>query len=131
MSAADDLFSVSGQAVLVTGGSRGIGRAIAEEFSRRGAQVVICSKSQSSVDEAVSQMRTAGMEVEGLVCDVADEQQIDSTVDAVLKLRGRIDTLVNVAGVKPRVVRLKCAKSSGKCQGIWLLRPMTPLAARA
>ncbi|MFM7920895.1 MAG: SDR family NAD(P)-dependent oxidoreductase, partial [Planctomycetaceae bacterium] len=102
MPAADDLFSVSGQAVLVTGGSRGIGRAIAEEFSRRGAQVVICSKSQDSVDEAVSQMRAAGMEVEGLVCDVADEQQIDSTVAAALELRGRIDTLVNVAGVNRR-----------------------------
>ena len=38
----DELFSISGQAVLITGGSRGIGRAIAEEFSRRGASVVIC-----------------------------------------------------------------------------------------
>ena len=50
----DELFSISGQAVLITGGSRGIGRAIAEEFSRRGASVVICSKSQTSVDLAVA-----------------------------------------------------------------------------
>jgi len=98
----DELFSISGQAVLITGGSRGIGRAIAEEFSRRGASVVICSKSQTSVDLAVAEMRAAGMAVDGLVCDVADEQQIDSTVAATLELRGRIDTLVNVAGVNRR-----------------------------
>ena len=102
MPGSDELFSISDQAVLITGGSRGIGRAIAEEFSRRGANVVICSKSQSSVDLAVAEMRAAGMAVDGLVCDVADEQQIDSTVAATLELRGRIDSLVNVAGVNRR-----------------------------
>ena len=48
----DELFSVAGQNVLVTGGSRGIGRAIAEGFSKRGANVLICSRSQESVDTA-------------------------------------------------------------------------------
>ncbi len=102
MTASDDLFSVQDQVVLVTGGSRGIGRAIAEGFSRRGAQVVICSQSPESVETAVSEMREQQLAVEGLVCDVSQPEQISSTVDTVLQMHGRIDTLVNVAGVNRR-----------------------------
>ena len=98
----DDLFSVSGQVVLVTGGSRGIGRAIAEGFCRRGADVVICSQSPQSVETAIEEMRGAGLGVTGLVCDVSREEQIAATVDSVLSSRGKIDTLVNVAGVNRR-----------------------------
>jgi NAD(P)-dependent dehydrogenase (short-subunit alcohol dehydrogenase family) len=98
----DPLFSVAGQVVLVTGGSRGIGRALAEGFSSRGADVVICSQSPQSVEAAVSEMQLAGMKVTGLVCNVSDENQIAETVSAVISSRGRIDTLVNVAGVNRR-----------------------------
>lgn len=98
----DSLFSVSGQVVLVTGGSRGIGRAIAEGFCRRGADVVICSQSSQSVETAVQEMQSGGLEVSGLVCDVSREEQIVQTVETVLQSKGRIDTLVNVAGVNRR-----------------------------
>lgn len=98
----DDLFSVAGQNVLVTGGSRGIGRAIAEGFVSRGANVLICSVSQESVDAAVSEMDAAGLVVSGMVCDVSDESQIASTVEAAIVRLGHIDTLVNVAGVNRR-----------------------------
>ncbi len=98
----DALFSVAGQIVLVTGGSRGIGRAIAEGFAGRGAEVVICSQNPQSVEAAVAEMRQAGMQVSGLVCDVSREEQIGETVSAVLGTHGRIDTLVNVAGVNRR-----------------------------
>ncbi|MEY3458512.1 MAG: Gluconate 5-dehydrogenase [Planctomycetota bacterium] len=98
----DSLFSVSGQVVLVTGGSRGIGRAIAEGFCRRGADVVICSQSAQSVETAVQEMQSGGLEVSGLVCDVSREEQIVQTVETVLQSKGRIDTLVNVAGVNRR-----------------------------
>jgi NAD(P)-dependent dehydrogenase (short-subunit alcohol dehydrogenase family) len=98
----DALFSVAGQIVLVTGGSRGIGRAIAEGFAGRGAEVVICSQNPQSVEAAVAEMRGAGMQVSGLVCDVSREEQIGETVSAVLGTHGRIDTLVNVAGVNRR-----------------------------
>ena len=98
----DDLFSVSGQVVLVTGGSRGIGRAIAEGFCRRGAEVVICSQSPQSVETAIQEMNAAGLTASGLVCDVSREDQINETVESVLQRRGRIDTLVNVAGVNRR-----------------------------
>ncbi|MFM7058406.1 MAG: SDR family NAD(P)-dependent oxidoreductase, partial [Planctomycetota bacterium] len=98
----DELFSVAGQIVLVTGGSRGIGRAIAEGFAGRGAQVVICSQNPESVEAAVAEMGQAGMQVSGRVCDVSVEEQIGETVSAVLGIHGRIDTLVNVAGVNRR-----------------------------
>jgi len=98
----DQLFSVSGQHVLITGGSRGIGRAIAEGFATRGAKVMICSRSQESVATAVKEMNEAGMPVTGLTCDVSDPEQIKSTVKAAIDQLVHIDTLINVAGVNRR-----------------------------
>ncbi|MDA1230900.1 MAG: glucose 1-dehydrogenase [Planctomycetota bacterium] len=98
----DQLFSVSNQNVLITGGSRGIGRAIAEGFASRGANVLICSRSEESVDTAVSEMQDAGLTASGLSCDVSDPEQIQSTVAAALTQLGHIDTLINVAGVNRR-----------------------------
>lgn len=98
----DQLFSVSSQNVLITGGSRGIGRAIAEGFASRGASVLICSRSQESVDTAVREMQDAGLTASGLSCDVSDPEQIQSTVAAALTQLGHIDTLINVAGVNRR-----------------------------
>ena len=98
----DDLFSVAGQHVLVTGGSRGIGRAISEGFASRGARVMICSRSQESVDAALAEMTAAGLTVVGLACDVSDPDQIRTTVQRTLEQFGHIDTLINVAGVNRR-----------------------------
>lgn len=98
----DQLFSVSDQHVLITGGSRGIGRAIAEGFATRGAEVVICSRSQESIAAAVQEMQKAGMSVTGLTCDVSDPEQIKSTVAAAIEQLTHIDTLINVAGVNRR-----------------------------
>lgn len=98
----DQLFSVSDQHVLIAGGSRGIGRAIAEGFATRGAQVVICSRSQESIAAAVQEMQKAGMSVTGLTCDVSDPEQIKSTVAAAIEQLTHIDTLINVAGVNRR-----------------------------
>jgi NAD(P)-dependent dehydrogenase (short-subunit alcohol dehydrogenase family) len=98
----DELFSVAGQNVLVTGGSRGIGRAIAEGFSKRGANVLICSRSQESVDTALQEMAESGLKVHGLACDVSDESQISATAEAAIARLGHLDTLINVAGVNRR-----------------------------
>ena len=98
----DELFSVTNQNVLVTGGSRGIGRAIAAGFASRGANVLICSRSQESVDSAIREMQEAGLKVSGLACDVSDPQQIKTTVGTAINQLGHLDTLVNVAGVNRR-----------------------------
>lgn len=98
----EELFSVAGQNVVVTGGSRGIGRAIAEGFAARGANVLICSRSQESVETALKEMNDAGLKADGVACDVSDEQQILTTVQTAISRLGHIDTLVNVAGVNRR-----------------------------
>ena len=98
----EELFSVAGQNVVVTGGSRGIGRAIAEGFAARGANVLICSRTQESVETALKEMQDAGLKADGVACDVSDEQQILTTVQTAISRLGPIDTLVNVAGVNRR-----------------------------
>lgn len=99
---ADELFSVSGQVVLVTGGSRGIGRAIAEGFARRQAHVAICSVNPDSVEKTRQEFADSGLTVHSYACDVQTPAQIEACVAQVIQDHGRIDTLVNVAGVNRR-----------------------------
>lgn len=98
----DSLFRVEDQVTLVTGGSRGIGKAIAAGFADRGAQVVIASRQQDVLEGAAREMAGGKHEVLPLVCDVSDGDQIRGLVEGVLEKFGRIDTLVNVAGVNRR-----------------------------
>lgn len=102
MASSDELFSVKDQVVLVTGGSRGIGRAIAAGFARRGAQVVICSRNPDSVNAAVAEIADAGGTVTGVVCDVSQPDDIRAAVSQTVRTHGWIDTLINVAGVNRR-----------------------------
>lgn len=99
---AEELFSVAGQVVLVSGGSRGIGRAIAEGFAQRGSRVFISSRNPETLQTAVAEMEESGNPVESVLCDVSEEDRIDQAVRQVLDTAGQIDTLVNVAGVNRR-----------------------------
>jgi NAD(P)-dependent dehydrogenase (short-subunit alcohol dehydrogenase family) len=96
---ADELFSVKDQIVLVSGGSRGIGRAIAQGFADRGATVVITGRDQETVTKTA---QTLGENVCPMVCDVADAAAISALAKAVIDKFGGIDTLVNAAGVNRR-----------------------------
>jgi gluconate 5-dehydrogenase len=98
----DDLFSVSGQVVLVSGSSRGIGRAIAEGFAQRGARVIITGRNQATLEQTATAMSSAGIKVEPMVCDVAKSAGISLLVERVIRDCGRIDTLINSAGVNRR-----------------------------
>ena len=99
----DALFSVEGQVVLVSGASRGIGRGLAEGFARRGATVVITGREKASLEKTASEICPPGGRVRALVCDVAESKAIEQLVGAVHGEFGRIDTLVNVAGVNRRM----------------------------
>jgi NAD(P)-dependent dehydrogenase (short-subunit alcohol dehydrogenase family) len=99
----DDLFSVAGQVVLVTGGSRGIGRAIAEGFARRGSTVVITGRDGSTLEKTAAEVAPAGGTVRAVVSDMAKRADIDRLVPRVVEEFGKIDTLVNVAGVNRRM----------------------------
>ena len=98
----DSLFSVAGQVVLVSGGSRGIGRAIAQGFAQRGATVVITGRDRASLEETASALTTDGSIVHAEVCDVAKTAEIEGAVDRVLTKYNHIDSLINVAGVNRR-----------------------------
>jgi gluconate 5-dehydrogenase len=98
----DSLFSVAGQIVLVSGGSRGIGRAIARGFAERGARVIITGRQQQTLEQTARDIGSDDNPVRAIVCDVADSRAIASLVDGVTAEFGRIDTLVNVAGVNRR-----------------------------
>lgn len=99
----DPLFSVTDQIVLVSGGSRGIGRALAEGFVERGAQVIIAGREAGTLEETARQLAHGKHPVHTIVCDVARPQDVDDMVDAVIREHGRVDTLLNVAGVNKRM----------------------------
>src|SRR5262245_3722991 len=99
---ADPLFSVIGQIVVVSGGSRGIGRAIAQGFAERGATVVIMGRDQQTLDQTARQIAPQGTTVHTRTCDVAETGDIRASLTWLLEQFGHIDTLVNVAGVNRR-----------------------------
>jgi 3-oxoacyl-[acyl-carrier protein] reductase len=95
----DDL-QLSGRVAVVTGGSRGIGRGIAELLAERGAAVAIAFRdSDASAAEIVEQVRRGGGRAWAGRCDVADESQVRTFVDAVVIELGPVDILVNNAGI--------------------------------
>ena len=89
---------LQGKVSIVTGGAQGIGLATARRFLNDGATVVLCDMRRESVDAAVAQLAGLG-EVEGYVVDVTRREQIDAMVEAVRTRHGRIDVLVNNAGI--------------------------------
>ena len=100
---ADELFSVEDQVVVISGASRGIGLAIAKGFATRGAKVVITGRVAETVEAAAAEICSPGGTVLGKTCDVADAESGQKLVDEVVDRFGRIDTLVNCAGVNKRM----------------------------
>ena len=98
----DALFSVRDQVVLVSGASRGIGRAIAAGFAARGATVVITGREQATLERTAGEIRSAEKPLAAIVCDVADPAAIARLAAEVIERYGRVDTLLNVAGVNRR-----------------------------
>lgn len=88
-----ELFSVRDKVVHVSGGSRGIGRAIAQAFQQAGARVIISARNAET-------LAATGLDYE--VCDIADRAQIERCVQNILKRYGRLDVLFNVAGINYR-----------------------------
>jgi 3-oxoacyl-[acyl-carrier protein] reductase len=91
--------SLNGKIVVVTGAAGGIGRAIAERFGGAGSKVVINDVQADAVAEVVDSINAAGGEAMAGVADVSDSAQVATMVDAVMDTHGRIDVLVNNAGI--------------------------------
>jgi NAD(P)-dependent dehydrogenase (short-subunit alcohol dehydrogenase family) len=96
------LTAVKGKAVIITGGSSGIGRALAEEFGRNGCKVMITGRNKEHVDEAVNDLRAQGIEAFGFPSDVSSEEDCRRMADEAVRLFGRIDILINNAGITMR-----------------------------
>jgi 3-oxoacyl-[acyl-carrier protein] reductase len=89
-----------GKVALVTGGTRGIGRAIAAALARVGVDVSITGRDPAGVQDAAQELsRETPRPITGVAMDVASRESVDSTVKALLQERGRIDILVNNAGI--------------------------------
>ena len=94
------MMNFAGKTAVVTGGSRGIGRAICEELARGGANVVLCYAGRAeAAQETVTACEDLGAKALAVQCNVADEAQVKALMDAAVKEFGRIDILVNNAGV--------------------------------
>ncbi|MGH7949582.1 MAG: 3-oxoacyl-ACP reductase FabG [Candidatus Binataceae bacterium] len=87
------------KASIITGSARGIGRATALKFAAEGAIVVVCDLDRSSVDAVVNEIRSAGGQALGFVVDVTNPKSIETMVSAVVAKYGRVDVLVNNAGI--------------------------------
>jgi NAD(P)-dependent dehydrogenase (short-subunit alcohol dehydrogenase family) len=91
-------FDLSGRVGVVTGGSTGIGRGIAEALGSGGAKVVIASRTAETVAEAEAALAAAGIDVLGVPADVRDENSVATLFQTVRERFGRLDILVNSAG---------------------------------
>jgi 3-oxoacyl-[acyl-carrier protein] reductase len=90
---------LKGKVSIITGAAQGIGQATALKFAQEGAIVIVCDMKASAVDETVALCRAAGAQAEGFVVNVTDRAQVDAMVAAVKEKFGRIDALVNNAGI--------------------------------
>jgi short-subunit dehydrogenase len=91
--------SVAGRVVLITGSSRGLGLALAEEFAAQGARLVICARDQRELETARARLAAHGAEVLAVTCDVSVQDDVQSLVNDATARFGHIDVLVNNAGV--------------------------------
>jgi NAD(P)-dependent dehydrogenase (short-subunit alcohol dehydrogenase family) len=96
-----DLFDLSGRIAVVTGSTKGIGKAIAEAMAAHGAKVVISSRKAPSCEEVAARIREAGGEAIAIPCNVSHKDQLRHLVDETRRQLGAIDILVANAGVNP------------------------------
>lgn len=95
------LFDMTGRVAVVTGGTRGIGRAIAEGYAAAGANVAVVSRDEDACQETAKHLRSLGGEAIGFRADMGDLSDVGKIVDRTVSELGGLDVLVNNAGVGP------------------------------
>ncbi|MHA1537191.1 MAG: SDR family NAD(P)-dependent oxidoreductase [Alphaproteobacteria bacterium] len=96
-----NIFDLTGKVALITGSTKGIGRAIAEAMAAHGAKVVISSRKEDKCEEVAAEIRKEGGEAIAIACNVSRVEDLQALVDGTLKEWGRIDVLVCNAAVNP------------------------------
>jgi short-subunit dehydrogenase len=92
-------YKLAGKVVLVTGGSRGLGLVLARELAARGAKLALCARSADKLEIARQELERLGAEVITFPIDVTDRQQVKTMINDVVQQYGRIDVLINNAGI--------------------------------
>ena len=94
-----ELFDLSGKVALVTGGSRGLGKEMAEGLAEAGASLMILARREQWLTPTVEEFRSRGFKCYSALCDVSDPESVQAAVDQTIDTFGQIDILVNNAGV--------------------------------
>lgn len=94
-----ELFDLTGRVAIVTGGSRGLGKEMAEGLAEAGAALMLCARREEWLTPTVEEFRARGFKTEGVLCDVSNKEQVQPVIDKTIETYGQIDILVNNAGV--------------------------------
>ena len=92
------------KAVIITGGTSGIGKALAHEFGSKGSQIFITGRNQQALDQTLEELRKNGVQAMGMTADVSVEEDNKKMAEACLREFGKIDILINNAGISMRAV---------------------------
>jgi len=90
-------LGLAGKGVVITGGSKGIGRSTALAFAREGAHVALCARGQAALDATAGELRALGVKVHAAACDVADKAALEAFLDGAKQALGQVHVLVNNA----------------------------------
>ncbi|MEK9725548.1 MAG: SDR family oxidoreductase [Rhodospirillaceae bacterium] len=129
-----ELFDLTGKVAVITGSTKGIGLAIAEEMARHGARIVVTSRKADACDAVAAKIRDAGGEAVALPCNVSNKDQLEALVAGARDALGRIDVLVCNAAVNPHFgPSLEIPDDAFQkvldvniCSNHWLIRMVAP-----
>ncbi len=93
------LFDLTGRTAIVTGGSRGLGKEMAEGLAEAGASLVLCARRAEWLDETVAEFEERGFEVDSVLCDTSVAGDVRAVVDHTIQRFGKVDILINNAGI--------------------------------
>src|SRR5437899_13079934 len=93
-----ELFDLTGRVAIITGGSVGLGRQMAEGLAEMGANLVLCARKKERCQQAAEELQPLGVKTLALGCDVKNAAGIQEVLDATLSQFGRVDILINNAG---------------------------------
>ncbi|HEX9986474.1 MAG TPA: glucose 1-dehydrogenase [Thermoanaerobaculia bacterium] len=99
MTRIQQLFDLTGRVAVITGGSRGLGHEFAEGLAEAGASLMLCARREQWLAPALDELRARGFRVEGRLCDVTEPAQVEAVVAATVETFGRLDILINNAGI--------------------------------
>lgn len=123
-------FSLEGKVALVTGGSRGLGRAMAEALGDAGAAVAVTARTLASAEAAANELRELGIRAYGVQLEVSDVEDVERAVEQVSTEFGEIDVLLNNAGIgvaaepsrRPTRHGMRCSRSTSTASGTAVVR---------